>query len=110
MRIQLPAYPYLLNTKTRDIFLITSRAELKNLKIYKQRFQEYYLFCTIPPDYFSMPLPKLPLPLTLQDLTSKFHEIFSFYPRNTEYFKDHIYLLRQEYAFKILPNDYLINK
>ena len=92
------------------MFPITSHAELKNLKIYKQRLQEYYLFCTIPPDYFSMPPPKLPLPLTPQDLTPRLREIFPFYPRNAEHFKDHIHLLRQEYAFKTLPNDYLINK
>ena len=92
------------------MFPITSRAELKNLKIYKQRLQEYYLFRTIPPDYFSMLLPKLPLLLILQDLTPRLRKIILFYPRNAEYFKDYIYLLRQKYAFKTLPNNYLISK
>ena len=109
-RTPLPSYPSQLNEETCKLFPITTRAELQNLKNYKQYLQTHYLFKTIPPEYFDLPPPKSPLPPTPQLLTPRLRRIFPFHPKDSDDFKEHIKILREEYAFLTLPNDYLISK
>ena len=82
-----------------DLFPITTRAELRNLKEYKIKLQKYYLFRTIPLEYFDLPPPKSPLLSTPQELTLRLRRMFPFHPKDSEDFKEHIRMLREEYAF-----------
>lgn len=108
--IPLPANPNLLNSNTKKFFPITSRKDLKNLKTYKEELKKFYYFSTIPPSYFDLPPPKQPLPSTPQELRPRLREIFPFFPKDEEDFKTHIRLLREDYFFQTLPNDYIISK
>ena len=94
----------------RKYFLITERSELKNLTRLRAQLQQFYFFRTMPNTYFDLPPPKQPLPMTPQQLRPRLRKIFPFFPKDNEDFKSHIRMLRQDYSFVHLPNDYLITK
>ena len=64
----------------------------------------------LPKSYFDLPPKKRELPDVPQDLTPRLRKMFPFCPRDNDDFKDHIVELRKVYAFRYLPNDYLIRK
>jgi len=107
-RQPLPADYRQLHETVRKNFPIRDREDLKDLPTYRATLQKYYIFNRIPDTYFDLPPSKPPLPLTPQDLTPRLREKFPFLPLNEEDFKEHIRLLRIDYNFKRLPNDYLL--
>src|SRR6185312_3914364 len=109
-RTSILAHPADLNEATRNLFPITTRAELKKIRQHKQDLQKYYIFSHIPNTYFNLPPKKLPLPTTPQDLTPSLQRLFPFYPTSSDHFCENINILRQVYTFQTLPNDYLISK
>ena len=109
-RILLPDSPSLLTESLKDLFPITSFAELKSLSKYKEKLQESYIVYRIPDTYFDLPPPKPRLPCTLQELSPRLREIFPFLLRDAEDFKRHMRLLKENYTFSRLPNDYIIQK
>ena len=109
-RIPLPDKPKDLNSATRSLFLITSRLELKKFKSHKKILETYYIFSRVPHTYFDLPPKKQPLPLTPQDLPPCLQKIFPFYPTSSDHFRETVKLLRENYVFQSLPNDYLISK
>ena len=99
-----------LRDEVQHLFSITDRAELKNLAYYRETLQKYYFVQQILAEYFDLPAPKRPLPSTLQNLTPRLREKFLFLPANQEDFKEHVRLLRVDYSFTRLPNDYIISR
>ena len=64
-RLPLPEKIEELHYEIRDLFPISSRADLKQLSNYKQALQKYYLCNRIPSHFFDLPEKLPPLPVTL---------------------------------------------
>ncbi|CAG8650681.1 10357_t:CDS:2, partial [Paraglomus brasilianum] len=109
-RIPLSAHQGWLNETTQKMFPVTVRADLKKVWGYKEELRKFYIFRDLPETYFDLSSKKMPLPPTPQELTLRLREIFSFYLLDAKHFKEHIEKLRTVYAFKTLPNDYIISK
>ena len=109
-RERLPDYPEDLRAEVRKLFPLTKREELRDLRRRKEELSKYYHMRALPDDYFELLAKKLELPDAVQDLTPRLREMFPFCPRDDEDFKAHIEELRKVYAFKYLPNDYIIRK
>src|SRR6185437_13842984 len=71
---------------------------------------KYYHMRALPESYFDLSPKKRELSDVPQDLTPRLRKMFPFCPRDNDDFKDHIEELRKVYAFRYLPNDYLIQK
>lgn len=109
-RIPIPSYPSELREEFKNFFPVTDRADLKKVKDWKQDLRKFYIFSQLPESFFDLPPKKLELPLTYQELTPSLRRMFPFCPKDSEDFKEHVNKLRKVYAFKYLPNDYVINK
>ena len=70
-----------LHYEIRDLFPISSRADLKQLSNYKQALQKYYLCNRIPSHFFDLPEKLLPLPVTSQLLPPCLEMKFPFFQK-----------------------------
>src|SRR6185295_16129384 len=97
-----------LHPEVKDLFPITQRNQLNNLAYYKKKLQDYYTCDSIPSSYFDLPPPKKPLPLAYQDLSSKYRLYFPIDLQDPDTdLTQIIQLLREEFTFRNLPNDYI---
>ena len=108
----MPLNPADLNTETRKFFPITDRRDLRNVLFYKRILADYYR-CKgkLPEEYFRLLKKKKPLSLTLQELSWKYKEMFPIdLSRTNLSIKDISEKLKEDYYFKMIPNDYFVQK
>jgi hypothetical protein len=73
--------------------------------------RNYYAFDRIPSNYFNLPPPKKPLPTAYQDLEPTYRLHFSIDLQDSDTkLTEIIQMLREDYFFERLPNDYFIAK
>jgi hypothetical protein len=104
----LPNNPLHLNPELQNIFPLTKRNELRDLKFQVDKLREfYYVPNKLPESYFNLPPPKSPLPPSYKDLPSHLANQFPT-DNDSETIKDHVQLLRDNnFAVKRLPLDYI---
>ena len=107
----LPNKPENLNPEVKHLFPITDRGQLRDLTYLTRKLRNYYIFNRIPTSYFDLPPPKKALPAAYQDLEHKYRVHFPIDPQNPETnFTAIMQLLREDYYFQSLPNDYIVAK
>src|SRR6185437_11654938 len=102
--------PSKLKKECGKFFPVMDRSKLKLVNKRKQELRKYYFFTKLPESYFILLPKKQELLLAYQELTPSLRKMFTFCSRDGEDFKEHVKELRKVYAFKYLPNNYLINK
>ena len=96
----------------QNIFPITERINLKNLKDYKSwLLTKYNFYGPLPKCYFNLPPPKKPLPTTHQLLPDHLKIYFPYNSQTSSLpFKELISKLKEIFFFTRLPNDFFFIK
>ncbi|RIB12385.1 hypothetical protein C2G38_2200825 [Gigaspora rosea] len=109
---RLPEDPAELKYDLGKLFPVKDRKKLKEVIRMKRSLAEYYTWeGKLPETYFKLPEKKLPLPTTPQDLSSRFREFFPIdLAKSEKSMREVVDMLRKDYYFKVIPNDYFIQK
>src|SRR6185312_4447351 len=109
---KLPEDPSDLKEDLRKFFPVKDRKKLKELIRMKRSLAEHYTWeGELSEAYFDLPEKKLPLPTTPQELSSRYREFFPIdLAKSGKTIRDVVEMLRKDYHFQVIPNDYFKQK